>query len=132
VSHASIAGLSKGHPSLSFRIRVAKGAAGLRSLTLALPVGLRFVAQRVGNRAVHVSGGRVMSLSVSHGRLVIRLVKATGSLSVRIGSGALTESSALKRKARAHKLGTLVLTLDASNAAGKRTTIRVRPNHPGS
>lgn len=132
VSHASIAGLSKGHPSLSFRIRVAKGAPGLRNLTIALPAGLRFAAQRVGNRTVHVNGGRVMSLSVSHGRLVIRLVKATGSLNVKIGPGALTESSALRRKARAHKLRTLVMTLIASNAAGKRTTVPVRPNRPGS
>lgn len=73
-----------------------------------------------------------MSLSVSHGRLVIRLVKATGSLNVKIGPGALTESSALRRKARAHKLRTLVMTLIASNAAGKRTTVPVRPNRPGS
>jgi hypothetical protein len=132
VSHALIAGLSKGHPSLSFRIRVAKGAAGLRSLTVALPAGLRFVASRIGRHGIQVSGGRVASVSVSRGRLVIRLSKATGGLSVKIGSEALGESSALERKAKAHKLRRLVLTVIAANAAGKRITVPVPLNHRGS
>jgi hypothetical protein len=132
VSRASISGLRTGHPSLSFRIRVAKGAARLRSLTVALPAGLRFVAPRLGRHGIQVSGGRVAAVSLSHGRLVIRLSKATGSLSVKIGSDALTESSALTRKAKHHHLPRLVLTVIAANAAGKRTTLPVPLNHRGS
>jgi hypothetical protein len=132
VSRASVSGLRTGHPSLSFRIRVAKGAARLRTLTVALPAGLRFVAPRFGRHGIRVSGGRVASVSLSHGRLVITLSNATGALSVKIGSDALSESSALKRKARAHKLRRLVLTVIAANATGKRTTVPVPLNHRGS
>jgi hypothetical protein len=135
VSNAFIAGLSTGHPSVRFRIRTANAASGLRSLTVALPTGLRFVAHRVGKRTllrgVQVSGGRVMSLSLSHGNLVIRLLTATRGMTVKISSRALKESSALRRKAEAHQLRTLVLTLITTNTAGKRTTVRVRFNHPG-
>jgi hypothetical protein len=130
VSHAFIVGLSSGHPSLRFKISATKGASRFRSLTIGLPAGLRFVARRI--RGVQVSGGRVTSLSISHGRLVIGLRSATAGLTVKIGSRALEESSALRRQAKAHKLRTLVLTLIAANPAGKRTTVRVRFNHPRS
>jgi hypothetical protein len=63
---------------------------------------------------------------------VITLSNATGALRVKIGSDALSESSALKRKARAHKLRRLVLTVIAANATGKRTTVPVPLNHRGS
>lgn len=135
VGNAFVTGLSSGHPSLGFKIRAPKGAAGLRSLTVALPAGLRFVRHRVGKRlvltGVHLSGGRVSSLSLSHGRLVIRLRKAATVLTVRLGSGALAESSALRAKADAHRLPRLVLTLIASNAAGQRATAHVQLNHSG-
>ncbi len=132
VSHAFLAGLRTGHPSLRFRIRAVTTASRLLSLTVDLPTGLRFVAHRTLLRGVQVSGGRVASLSLSHGRLVIRLLKVTSGLTVKINSRALNESSALRRKAKAHKLGTLVLALIGTNAAGKRTTVRVHFNHPGS
>jgi hypothetical protein len=135
VSNASVNGLSTGHPSLGFRIRVARGAPRLRSLAIALPSGLRFVEHRAGNRlvvaGVHVSGGRVASVSLSHGRLVIRLRSAATAVVVKLGSLALRESSALKAKARAHRLPKLVLTLATTNAAGKRTVVRVQLNHHG-
>jgi hypothetical protein len=135
VSNASVAGLSTGHPSLGFRISVAKGAPRLRSLTIALPNGLRFVQHRAGNRlivaGVEVSGGRVASLSLSHGRLVIGLRSAAAGLVVKLGSRGLKESAALKAAARAHRLRALILTLNTTNAAGKRTTVKVRLKHPG-
>ena len=135
VSNAFVAGLSTGHPSLGFRIRAAKGASRLRSLMIALPNGLRFVQHRVGNRltvaGVHVSGGRVASMSLSHGHLVIRLRSAAAGLVVKLGSLALAESSALKAKARGHRLPILILTLATTNAAGKRTVVRGQLNHHG-
>jgi hypothetical protein len=132
VSRAFIAGLSSGHPSVRFRIRAATVASRMRTLTIELPTGLRFLARRTLPRGVQVSGGRVTSLSLSHGRLVIRLRSATAGLTVKIGARALTESSALRRKAKAHKLRMLVLTLITADAAGKRSTVRVRFNHLGS
>jgi hypothetical protein len=96
---------------------------------------VRFVTHRVGKRTllrgVQVSGGRVMSLSLSRGNLVIRLFTATRGMTVKISSRAVKESSALRRKAEAHQLRTLVLTLITTNTAGKRTTVRVRFTIPG-
>jgi hypothetical protein len=129
VSNAFIAGLSTGHPSLGFRIRSAKGTPGLRKVTIVLPSGLGFISHRVGKRivvkGVRVSGGRGVTFSLSHGRLVITLRKAASSLTVKLGSRALKESSALKRKARAHRLPRMFLSLITSNANGKRTAVRV-------
>jgi hypothetical protein len=130
VSNAFIAGLSTGHPSLGFRIRAAKGTPGLRRLAIVLPTGLGFVSHRVGTRSVvsgvRVSGGRGVSFSVSNGHLVIALRTAASSLLVKLGPAALKESRGLKRKARAHRLPRLFLSLITSNATGKRTAVRVR------
>jgi hypothetical protein len=130
VTGAFITGMSSGHPSLGFTIRAPKGAAGLRGLTIVLPSGLRFNSHRVGTRivvtGVDVNGGRGVTLSLSHGRLVIRLTRATASLVVKLDSPALEESRALKAKARAHRVPQLVLSLIASSAAGKRATLHVR------
>jgi hypothetical protein len=126
---ASIAGLSTGHPSLTLRVRAAKGAPGLRRVAIALPNGLGFITHRVGKRivvgSVQVRGGRGVTFSLSHGHLVITLRKPAAKLLVRLGSHALKESRALKRKARAHRLPRLFLSLVTTNATGKRTAIRV-------
>jgi hypothetical protein len=70
-------------------------------------------------------------MSLSHGRLVIRLRSAAAGLVVKLGSRALKESSALKAKADAHRLPKLVLALAATNAAGKRAMVRVQLIHHG-
>ncbi|MGN6869012.1 MAG: hypothetical protein ACTHMY_11490 [Solirubrobacteraceae bacterium] len=130
VSNAFIAGLGTGRPSLGFRIRAAKGTPGLRTVAIVLPTGLGFISHRVGTQivvsGVHVGGGRGVTVSLSHGRLVITLRTAAASLTVRLDSHALKESSALKRNARAHRLPRLVLSLTTSNAAGKRATVRAQ------
>lgn len=131
VSNASIAGLSTGHPSLGFRIRAAKGAPGLRRLAIALPAGLSFVSRRIVVRGVRVRGGIGVSLSLSNGHLVITLRKAASSLLVRLDSRALKETAALRRKAHAHPLPRLILSLITSNAAGRLTAIRVQLNDHG-
>jgi hypothetical protein len=126
VSNAFITGLSDGHPSLGFRITVPKGAAALRGLTVVLPRGLSFAGRQ--RLAVHVSGAQVLSVSLSHGHLVIMLRKAATGFTVRIDSRALKESAALKNKAKAHKLPRLVLSLITTNTGGKRATVRVPLN----
>jgi hypothetical protein len=67
-----------------------------------------------------------VSFSVSNGHLVITLRTAASNLLVKLGPAALKESAALKRKARAHRLPRLFLSLITSNATGKRTAVRVR------
>jgi hypothetical protein len=133
VSNASITGLSTGHPSLRFRVTVPKGAAALRGVAIVLPRGLSFARRGIGTRlsirGVHVSGGLIASLSLSDGHLLVRLRKAVSGFTVRIDARGLSESSALKAQAKAHKLPRLVLSVITTNTAGKRITLRVRLNH---
>lgn len=135
VSAPSAKGLASGHPSLSFRVTVAKRAAKLKGLTVGLPRGLSVITHRVHHRlairGVRVRGGAVKSLSLSHGRLVIALKRAVSGVTVTLSDKALKESRALRTQARRHKLKHLALVVIAQNAKGKRTTIHVRITHLG-
>jgi hypothetical protein len=124
LSHARFSGLRAGRPALSFRVGVTRGAAKLQGLTVKLPAGLTFIAQR--HRPVHISvrGAKLKSLSLAHGALLIRLTKAASSFAFTIGRGGLKESRSLRAKARSHKLRALGLTVVAQHAHGQRTTIR--------
>jgi hypothetical protein len=136
VKNAAIAGLSTGRPSLRLTVTTPNGSPALRRLTVGLPRGLSFAPRRAGKRlvftGVHVSGGRVASLSLSHGRLVLVLRTAAASFTVSAGSPSVKESSALKAAAAAHTITRLVLTVITSNTAGQQATLRVQFNHPGS
>jgi hypothetical protein len=111
---------------------VPTSAAAVRGFTVVLPHGLSFGRRRTGKGlaiAVYVSGARGVSLSLSHGRLVIKLRNAAAGFTVRIDARGLSESSALKSRAMAHKLPRMVLSVIMTNTAGKRVTLRVRLNH---
>jgi hypothetical protein len=131
--HAS--GLASGHPSLSFRVKVAKGAAKLHALTVGLPRGLSIIAHRAGHkltiRGVRVRGAAIKSLALSHGKLVITLRRAVSGVTVTLTRAALAESARLRSQAGRHKLKRLALTVIAENAKGRRTTIHVRVTHLG-
>jgi hypothetical protein len=135
VSAPSATGLASGHPSLSFRVTVAKGAAKLKAITVALPRGLSVIAHRTRHkltiRGVRVRGGSIKSLSLSHGHLVIALRRAVAGVTLTLSGGALKESAALRTEARRHKLKHLALSVIAQNAKGRRTTIHVRVTHLG-
>ena len=127
--------LKTGHPSLRFTLKVAKGAAKLRALTIELPRGLSLIAHRAGRRltikGVRLTGGAIRSLSLSHGHLVITLKRAVSSVTVTLTGAALRESAALRAKAKAHKLKRLALTVIAQNTKGRRSTVHVQVTHLG-
>jgi hypothetical protein len=135
VMSPSAAGLTAGHPSLSFRVRTAKGAAKLRALTIELPAGLTFISHRSGHRlvvsGVRLKGASIKSLAVSHGHLVVTLKRAVSSLGITLTSAALRESAALRAKAGSNKLKRLPLRVIAQNTRGKRTTILAQVTHLG-
>jgi hypothetical protein len=128
LSKGGLTGLSAGHVSLMFTLRVARGAAKLRALIIEPPRGMSFVPARAGARpsvtGVTLGGAQIKSLAVSHGRLLIVLRKAVSRLIVRIDSTALNESATLRQ--RAGRLGSVLLTVIAENSKGRRTAIRVR------
>ena len=132
LSRARFAGLRAGRPALSFRVTATHGAAKLRAVTVGLPAGLAFIAshRRIGH--VSVQGGKIKSLSLSHGRLVISLTRAVSTMAVIIGRGALSESRALRAKAVKHKVRTLGLTVIALNTQGRSTTFRARVTDLGA
>jgi hypothetical protein len=135
LSEGRLSGLGTGHASLSFKVGVTKRAAKLQALTIELPTGMSFVRHRSGSKptvtGVTLTGAKIKSLSLSHGRLVITLRKAVRSLTVKINSSAVKESAALKGKAKAKKLGGLLLTVITENTNAKRTTIRVQIKNLG-
>jgi hypothetical protein len=135
LSGASAKGLASGHPSLSFRVKVAKRAAKLKALTVELPRGLSIVTHRSGHKltikGVRVKGGSVRSLSLSHGHLVIALKRAVPAVTVTLSGGALKESPALRAQATRHKLKHLALSVIAENAKGRRATTHVTVTHLG-
>jgi hypothetical protein len=135
VSAPNAKGLASGHPSLSFRVAVAKKAAKLRALTVELPRGLSIITHRAGHRliirGVRVRGGSIRSLSLSHGHLVMTLKRAVSSVTVTLTGAALKESAQLRTQAGRHRLKRLALTVIAENAKGRRTTIHVRVTHLG-
>jgi hypothetical protein len=131
----SAAGLKVGHPSMRFRLKVAKGAAKLRAITVDLPAGLSLITHRTGHKltvkGVRLTGAAVKSLAVAHGHLVITLKHPVSSLSVTLTGAALRESAALRKKAAAHKLKRLALRVIAQNTTGKRTSMLVQVTHLG-
>ena len=135
VMSPSAAGLTAGHPSLSFRVRTARGAAKLRALTIELPRGLSFISHRSGHgvvvNGVRLKGATIKSVAMSHGRLVVTLRRAVSSLSITLTSAALRESAALRAKAGSGKLKRLPLRVIAQNTKGKRTTILAQVTHLG-
>jgi hypothetical protein len=124
ISRGRFSGLGTRHPALTFRMGVTKGSAKLRALTLELPAGLRFVARHHRVVGVSVNGARTRSLVLSGRHLTINLRRAVASLTVTIVRGGLTESGALRRAAKAHRLRSLTLTVIGQNTRGTRTTIR--------
>jgi hypothetical protein len=135
VMSPSAAGLTAGHPSLSFRVRTAKGAAKLRALTIELPAGLSFIAHRSGHEVVvngvRLKGATVKSLALSHGHMLVTLKRAVSSLGITLTSAALRESAALRKKAASRKLKRLPLRVIAQNTRGKRSTILAQVTHLG-
>jgi hypothetical protein len=134
LSGSAASGLKTANPSLRFKLKVAKGAAKLRALTIELPRGLSIIARggrRPTIKGVRLTGGAIKSLSLSHGHLVITLKRAVSSVTVTLTGAALRESAALRAKAKAHKLKRLALTVIAQNTKGKRSTVHVQVTHLG-
>ncbi|MGH3744158.1 MAG: hypothetical protein ACRDTP_04790, partial [Mycobacteriales bacterium] len=125
VGSGSVSGLHAGHTMLRFRVHVGRHAAKLRSLTVRLPRGLRFVSRH----GIRVTGARVRRLRVSHGHLVVTLRRPARSVRLRIASSALRESHSLRSRSR--RLKRLTVTVVARNTRGRRVTIHVHVANRG-
>ena len=135
LSTGRLSGLRSGQVTLRFTLRVAKHAAKLGAFTIALPAGLSWHRRRSGGRlrvtGVGLSGARIRSLTLVHGRLVITLRHAVSRLTVTIHSTALNETAALRAKARSGRLKSLRLTVVTRNTKARRATIHVQIKNLG-
>ncbi len=125
LSAGGFSGLGTSHPTLRFKLRVARHAPKIRAVTIGLPPGLRFRSHVRNMRAgVTLNGAKVKALSISHGHLTIVLRRAVSSLTIEIHGILLTESPALTT--RSQHVHSLPLTVTTENAHGQRTVIRVK------
>ena len=130
VTHVS--GLGSGHPSMSFRVQVARRDPKLRAVTVFLPDGLSFASGGIGKRGgIAVTGARIETLRLSRGHLVITLRKPTSSIVVRINGGLLHESHSLERLAKHRHVHSLLLTVKTENTKGRHATVRAQIGNPG-
>jgi len=126
---ASLSGLTKGKPALLFQLVAGKNAPKLRSFTVKLPAGLSFVRHRVRKvlklLGLSLTGAKLQSAVLRHGRLVVTLHKTVGSLIFSLSDRALRESSSLRSRAGHGKLKSLKLTVVVRDASGRNTTLRL-------
>jgi hypothetical protein len=105
---------------------VPKKASKLTQVSVKVTPGISFVSHKVGKKTkitgVAVTGAKIKSLAISHGRLVIKLRKAVTSFRVKLTT-VLHEDGGLIADASKGKKVTLHLSLIARNARNKNHTI---------
>lgn len=125
VSGGTASGFASGSAKLGFALAAGSGKSKLASFTIALPSGLSF--KRSGySRGVSVSGGKIKSEKLSHGRLAVTLKSPVASLKVKITGAALTESGSLQKQISARKLTSLSAKIYAKNTSGSSTTLTLK------
>jgi hypothetical protein len=133
LASATLSGLRRGRPTVSFKLIAGRGGSKLSSLTLVLPRGLSYRRHRVHRRLVlqglAVRGAAVKSMSLRRGRLTILLRRPAATVLVKLSSRALHESSGLRAKARRHRVRFLKLAVGVTTAAHEHVTLTraVRP-----
>jgi hypothetical protein len=114
-----------GSARLSFGLAAGDNSPGLSSFTVSLPKGLSFNPATY-KQGVKVAGATIKSVSLSHGKLVVKLKSAVPQVSVQLSGSALTESATLKAKIEAKKVKSLSATVTAKNASGKTTRLKLK------
>jgi hypothetical protein len=135
LSGVTVSNKNSKHPSLSFKVGVAKKASKLTALTVELPKGLSFIrhgsAKHPKVTGVSLKGAKLKSLKLSRGHLVITLKKAVRSLTVNLTTTSLTENSALAASVKSGKVKSLPLIVIATNTKHRRYTVRYTIRHLG-
>lgn len=116
ISGAKLTGLTRGRPSLDFKLTRGSNESGLRSITIGLPRGLRFNAKRLAH---YVSVSKPHALYLRGGRLVVTLRRSASRVTVRIRVPGLIEGMALR-----HRTGTRV-AIAVTDASGGHSSFVV-------
>jgi len=133
VSHGSLSGVGAGRPRLSFTLTAAASSPPLKTITIALPGGLRFSSSKrnlAKGIIVSAHGRRLkFTATVRHASLILTLKLPASTEQVTISSPALAAGRRLAKEVRERKvkvLSILVSATDTAHAAGA-ITLRLRP-----
>ena len=142
----SFSGLASGHPSLRFTVTHGKGAPNVSSVSVGLPGGLKF--SRAGivmsktcttkggkkkcttttlTKGLGVKGATATSVALKGGKLVIKLKKAAGKVTISLAAPVLTESASLQTKVKKHKVTKpLTVSLKVTDAKNTSTSVPLK------
>ncbi|MGZ4195336.1 MAG: hypothetical protein ACXVSJ_02760 [Solirubrobacteraceae bacterium] len=138
----SVSGLETGHARLRFKVTHGVNAPNIASISVGLPRGLSFrhmavvKHRRCDSRGkcttmlsvsgLSLSGGSVGAARVEAGRFVVMFKKPAKSVLLTISRPLLAESTALKKKARQHKLKALAMRVRVTDARRHASPMLVR------
>lgn len=115
ISHALLAGLASGKPSLRFKLTRGSDAPNLKSIVVALPRGITFNSRKLG-KGISINASH--KLSLRRGKLTITLNRAAGSVSVTIRRPALVEAKQFERQARTRSAHSAKVQITVTDADG--------------
>jgi PKD repeat protein len=129
-SAASLSGVGKGKPKLSFELLAGLNAPDLQKAVVGLPTGLAFAKKGLakGVRVIGAGGQKLaFSAKLSHGKLAVTLTGAAGAVKLTIAAPAVTESAKLKRQVSRGKVKSLSIAVTAIDSAGTSTPLTLVP-----
>jgi len=127
VSRTSLSGVGAGHPKLGFTITAGRNAPALKGVSIGLPKGLSFTR---ASRTVTVTaaGGRRVGFAfrLVGGRLVITLTSTANQVRITVSDAAIKVTSGLSANARNNRAGTIGVTVQATDAGRRSTSLNAR------
>jgi subtilase family serine protease len=130
LSRVSLSGVRATHPRLFFMVAAGRDAPDLKSVTVALPRGLRFTRSRAKVTVTGRGNHRVRyTVSLQHGTLVVKLTTAAQQVHVTITYPRLQAGGSLVSDLARHRADRVALTVRATDALKRTTrlTAKVKP-----
>jgi subtilase family serine protease len=130
ISRLSLTGVGAARPTLALTVSRGFRGPALKSVTVAVPTGLRFSATK-GSVAVTGARGRRVRFSsrIVRGRLQLRFATPQAKVALKIRYAGIATTPGFAGRVRGHRVRSLVVTITAINAAHRPATVtaRVRP-----
>jgi subtilase family serine protease len=131
VSGASVSGLKRGRPRLSFTVTAGRGAPQMEQLTVTLPSGLKLASTRgIALKAKGVRRPRFHARP-SHGALQILLRQPLRQLTLTLSPPGLLAPGGRRAQARGHAHGHADLGLTLVDASAGTSRLRTKLKHRG-
>jgi hypothetical protein len=130
VSHASLSGVRKGKPKLSFALRTRNGAAAIKTATIRVPQGLSFSSspKTLAKGLVVKSGRKQLKFTAraSRRKLTITLKTPASGFQITLTTPTITVSKALAKSVDAGKVKTVQVLLTVTNTSHSNTPITLK------